>query len=648
MHSTNRSLLAAACGALLLTAGGCTLPKTAPAASGTLALSADGSRLYVADADNNQLLIVDPVGQKVLQSVAVGSEPSHVVTAPDGRVFVSNRQSRSVSVVDPVAGSVVAQIAVGTEPTGMAFTLDGSTLLVANTTNATVSIVDVASLQQTHVIQTDPDPYDITMLPNGHAYVTHTRAGTVSDVDPVAGTVLQSISIGPTPDITNNQERLAEGPVTPVASSTGRVYIPLSLASTSGNPGPNLETVGYSGSVSADAVTPPVVVPALATVDSASDTLLPGTGFGAVNQCDTEPPEVQTNVPPLTLLSLGTALSGPSAAVLDPHDIYIYVAHMNSNNVAIIATNPTNAPQPTLNEDGLNALPQGVVQLVNVGAGPNGMAIPPTADVAYVYNSFDHSISVIGPDATHDHVIEQARFSVGATSLTPAQDLGRRLFFSASDPRMSAAAVGGVACASCHLQGREDGRTWQFPEGPRNTPTLAGRHLATTAPYHWDGSLAGMPDFSQVVTSRMGGSDEGLDDADFDAIGAFLDGQAAPDNPYRTAVLSASAQRGQALFEGVAGCITCHSGADYTDNGFHDVGTLVNQTITGQPEAASFPRGLNTPSLHDLFITAPYLHDGSKATLRARIVESAGDVHGNTSQLTSDQIDDLVAFLQTL
>jgi cytochrome c peroxidase len=177
---------------------------------------------------------------------------------------------------------------------------------------------------------------------------------------------------------------------------------------------------------------------------------------------------------------------------------------------------------------------------------------------------------------------------------------------------------------------------------------LAGRHLATTAPYHWDGALAGMPDFSQVVTSRMGGTGQGLTDDDFDAIGAFLDGQAVPDNPYRTAVLSASAQRGQALFEGAAACITCHSGADYTDNLFHDVGSLVNQTIKGTPEAANFPRGVNTPSLRNLFITAPYLHDGSKATLRARIMDSPGNVHGNTSQLTSDQVDDLVAFLQTL
>jgi YVTN family beta-propeller protein len=648
MASTIRCLLPGMCAAVLLLAPGCTLPRTTPTASGSLALSVDGSRLYVADADNNQLVVVDAAARKVLQTIAVGNEPSHVLTAPDGRVFVSNRQSRSVSVVDPVAGRELARIAVGTEPTGMAFTPDGRTLLVANTTNANVSVIDVATLQQTRIIPTDPDPYDITMLPGGHAYVTHTRAGTVSVVDLATGTVLRGINLGPTPDITSNQIRAPEGPVTPVISSTGRVYIPLSLAGTDGNLSPNLETVGYSGSVSATSVTPPVVVPAMATVDSATGTLLPGAGFAAVNNCNTEPPEVRTDVPPMTLLSLGTALSGPSAAVLDPHGVYVYVAHMNSNNVAIIATNPAKAPSPALNSDGLNALPQGVVTLVNVGAGPNGLAIPPTAAEAYVYNSFDHTISVIGPDAGRDKVIELTRFSVGATSLSPEQDLGRRLFYSASDPRMSTAAIGGVACASCHLQGREDGRTWQFPEGPRNTPTLAGRHLATTAPYHWDGGLSDMPAFSQVVTSRMGGTGAGLSDADFNAIGAFLDGQAPPDNPYRTATLSASAQRGQALFAGAAACITCHSGADYTDNLFHDVGTLVNQTVTGKPEAASFPHGLNTPSLRNVFISAPYLHDGSRATLRARIMDSPGNMHGNTSQLSSDQVDDLVAFLQTL
>src|SRR5262249_50620945 len=146
------------------------------------------------------------------------------------------------------------------------------------------------------------------------------------------------------------------------------------------------------------------------------------------------------------------------------------------------------------------------------------------------------------------------------------------------------------ACASCHPGGREDGRTWQFTEGPRNTPTLAGRGLATTAPYHWDGDLEDLAAFDFVVENRMGGSglrgdanNAPMTDSDFNSTLAYLETLPAPDNPNKEAPLSASAARGQAIFEGKATCIACHVGPDHTDNGFHDVGTI-GMTASGLPE----------------------------------------------------------------
>ena len=61
---------------------------------------------------------------------------------------------------------------------------------------------------------------------------------------------------------------------------------------------------------------------------------------------------------------------------------------------------------------------------------------------------------------------------------------GRQLFHTTGDPRISS---DGRACASCHPDGRDDGLVWATPDGPRQTPTLAGR-LAGTAPYGWNGS----------------------------------------------------------------------------------------------------------------------------------------------------------------
>jgi cytochrome c peroxidase len=78
----------------------------------------------------------------------------------------------------------------------------------------------------------------------------------------------------------------------------------------------------------------------------------------------------------------------------------------------------------------------------------------------------------------------------------------------------------------------------------------------------------------------------------------------------------------------------------------HDVGTLgpgsgkrLGQTLTG----------IDTPTLHSLWSSAPYLHDGSAPTLRDVLrTRNPTDQHGKTSQLSDDQIDDLVQYLLSL
>jgi cytochrome c peroxidase len=235
-------------------------------------------------------------------------------------------------------------------------------------------------------------------------------------------------------------------------------------------------------------------------------------------------------------------------------------------------------------------------------------------------------------------------------TLTPGQQHGRILFNSASDPRLSAQATGGVACASCHPDGREDGHTWDFPEGSRNTPSLVGRFIGSTAPYHYDGQVAGPIDFGMVVTVRMGGT--GIGASDFEDIFAFLESEPAPDNPNRApdGSLTPDQAAGAMLFN-VAGCGSCHGGPALTDNGFHNVSsgfTTVPMSIlqTGIiPQSAVAPSVPNTPSLLGAFAAPPYLHDGSMDTLHDVVASG----HGRGTAILSDaQVDQLVAYLQRL
>lgn len=255
----------------------------------------------------------------------------------------------------------------------------------------------------------------------------------------------------------------------------------------------------------------------------------------------------------------------------------------------------------------------------------------------------------------------------------PADELqGEIVFTSTADRRMSEA--GYAACATCHPEGRADGRTWDFTqrgEGLRNTASLLGG--AGVAPLHWTANFDEVQDFENDIRNAMAGTGF-LSDADFathadplddppkaglspelDALAAYLASlNTAPTSPWRDpdGGPSDAALRGLLVFRDPAvGCATCHPAPTYTDSQFlapatpllHDVGTA--WAGSGQRRGGALD-GFDTPTLRGLWDTAPYLHDGSAPDLRAVLVDrNPDDRHGATSGLTAEQLDDLVAFL---
>jgi cytochrome c len=192
-------------------------------------------------------------------------------------------------------------------------------------------------------------------------------------------------------------------------------------------------------------------------------------------------------------------------------------------------------------------------------------------------------------------------------------------------------AGGNVACASCHLEGGDDARVWEFATiGPRRTQSLRGG-ISGTEPFHWDGDQRDFPALTkEVFEHRMSGPP--LSDAQVAAASRWIDG--IPARPTRAPKDAAAVARGQTLFEGAAQCTLCHNGAALTNNATLDVGT-----------GGAF----QVPSLRGVAWRAPYLHDGSAPTLADRFgAQGGGDKHGKTSKLTPDEISDLIAYLQTL
>ena len=117
-------------------------------------------------------------------------------------------------------------------------------------------------------------------------------------------------------------------------------------------------------------------------------------------------------------------------------------------------------------------------------------------------------------------------------------------------------------------------------------------------------------------------------------------------------------RRGFRLFIGKAGCVLCHVGWRFTDDRFHDVGLPGSDGGRGAvPGGTPGLMAFKTPSLREVANTAPYMHDGSLATLEAVIAHYAGGFVRRPSlatnmnrdlRLSAREKSDLVAFLRTL
>jgi YVTN family beta-propeller protein len=276
---------------------------------------------------------------------------------------------------------------------------------------------------------------------------------------------------------------------------------------------------------------------------------------------------------------------------------------------------------------------QEVVAHLDLGTNPRGVVLSPDERFVYVNNALAGTVSVI--DTATDTVVDTIRATT--IPLHPNVLRGKILFNSSAAASLSKDAW--ISCATCHFEGGADGRTWFFRDGIRNTPALFG--VASTLPMHWSGDLDELQDVENTIRTVQSGAglitgpvhcspacDETRLNAgrsrELDDLALFMSTLRAP----RRLVVGTS--RGAALF--AMHCAECHPAPLYTDRAKHDVGT-----------GGVFERkgnAFDTPSLRGAFDSAPYLHDGSAATIPEAIRR-----HVN---VPADAVDEIAAFVQSL
>ena len=199
------------------------------------------------------------------------------------------------------------------------------------------------------------------------------------------------------------------------------------------------------------------------------------------------------------------------------------------------------------------------------------------------------------------------------------------------------------SCVSCHPDGRADGINWDLlndgTNNPKNTKSLLYSH--ETPPSMASGVRA------DAETAVRAGVHSILfaflpSEEDYRAMDEYLKAMRPVPSPRLiNGELSDSAKRGKLLFnDDRTGCSICHPESNYfTDLEKHDVGT----------QGRDFYRAYDTPTLVEVWRTAPYLHDGRYATIRELIVEGKHYAPDNRlEKLTEEELNDLIEYVLSL
>lgn len=623
------------------------LPATAnrPTASGNLLLetpATGNARLWVVNQDNNSVTAFDAVTRAKLGEVAVGAAPRSIARAANGMLWVTNKLGASISVIDPATRTVTRTIALprASQPFGLAMSPTAAQAFVALEATGQLLRLDTGSYAQTASLGVGPNVRHVSVSADGASvfvsrFITPPLPGestaTVLPTAATGGELLQvsaaTLSLVRTIKLQHSDK---------VDSEVSGAGIPNYLGAATISPdGSQAYVPGKQDNVKRGALRNRAALNFQNTVRAISSRIvLTGTPSGTDD---------------LTRRVDHDNASVASAVAYDRRGVLLFAALETSREVAVVDAHSGRE-----------------VMRFDVGRAPQGLVLSADGNTLYVNNFMDRTVSV------HDlrPLLQQGLASVLPVATLPAVAsdalsadvlVGKQLFYDARDTRLARDRY--MSCASCHNDGGHDGRTWDLThagEGLRNTISLRGR-AGSQGRLHWSGNFDEVQDFEGQIRALAGGTGL-MADADFNAgtrsqplgdskagISPDLDRLAAyvaslnrfDPSPSRLAsgALTAGAAAGSSLF--AAKCASCHGGASFTDSDkrvLNNIGTI--KTGSGQRIYAAL-NGLDTPTLRDVWATAPYLHNGSATTL-----EAAVQAHG--LGLSATELANVVAYTRQI
>jgi YVTN family beta-propeller protein len=581
-------------------------------------LSADSARLYVLCQESEEVRVLDARNFAVMKNIAVGRAPRGMALSPDGRrLFVTNSWDDTLSVIDTGTLAVTATWTVGAEPSSVVEDNQGKNLFVANRISNDVAVLDAETgAEEKRLLAGRGASYLALSADGAKIYVTH-------------------VYPNPSPHRTE-----PESEITVIDVARAVVVDRMPLHAVAGVFHIALSRDGRLGAVAE--YHPKNLVP-LAHLEHGGafeDTL---TVFGADIGTGTK---ASVEVPLDELERYASQLFGVAIA---PNKTRIYVTSGGSEMVTVIDVPRllrfihTHAA-PFVQD--LSASANYVVARIAVGLNPRGLALTRDGQKLFVVNRLDDTISVI--DTRTERVASTIKL-VGPKTFSALRH-GEQTFYTS---RYSF--QGQIGCANCHIDSTFDGLTWNLePDGfGRNTvdnKLIEG--IKGTEPYKWTGTNPNIPTECGPRTEKYFWRSEQYDDLTLADLAIYI--RSIQPRPNRWKLpgyeLTPAQERGKAIFERTVDnfkkpipesnrCSYCHSGPKGTNQKLFDVGTH---------KPLDNPGLLKSAPLTNIALTAPYLHDGSARTLEEIwTVYNPDEKHGRTSDLTKDELNDLIEYLRT-
>lgn len=605
------------------------LTSRTPTHSTAILVDSGQRRAWVAHSDGNTVGIIDTDTQQIVRNVEVGAQPIAIAAQwPRGEVWVASRRSHDIHILRHSDGQQLAVIPLpyASQPEGLLFDPDGSQAYVSLGATGQVLRIDAATRQVNGTLTLGGGLRGMAMSADGQTLliaplISPTGGARVFAVDTASFSLRQQIplALDPGPDTPDSGRGIPNYLRALVISPDGqKAWLAAKKDNIARGGYRDGKTLGHDNTVR----------PILCQLDMGSGSEdLPWRAD--LNDAD-----------------------APAALCTSPHGDLIFVALQGLNQI-----------------DVRNAYTGDTVASLSTGLAPQALELDNRGRL-YVLDFLGRSVTVIDVasilDATDSSGQTLATIqSTAPDPVAPGILRGKRIFYNAADPRM--AFEGYLSCASCHLDGGEDGRVWDFTdrgEGLRNTISLLGVRGMAQGRVHWTGNFDEIQDFENDIRGGFGGKGF-LSDAQFhagtrsdplgdkkaglnpdlDALADFVRSlELVPPSPHRRqdGQLTAAGRRGRSLFD-ARGCASCHAGPTGTDSVLGrawDVGTISPQSGQGRGQALT---GIDTPTLRGIWATAPYHHDGSAPTLHDVLRNGK---HGGL--LSPSELDDLVAYMQQI